>query len=400
MRLKAVLETVLYYRGDEEARMTSFYRDVFGLEQVSDVAFRIGGSLVLLFESEQSSVQSWPPAHGTVGPGHACFLCEPDDYDGWKQRIRGRGVAIIDEITWSEEVVSFYFHDPAGNVLEISRGDMWPLGSRRGPSSSEPASIPIAETLSYLQRVLPTPPARVLDVGCGCGELLQALGAEGYAVLGIDTNTESIAKAESRGGRAVQADFLSFEDDPFDVVFFGRSLHHIFPLSAALERVRELLAPGGLLVAEEFAIESVDAATARWLYDLDSVLQAAGMLGIDEHACHTGGQQRPNNHSGPGHENMHDPMERWSIEHAHDPPLTTGEVMVARITAAFEVRLAERVPYLYRSFCERLEASTRGAAVGRRVLELESTGIANRSLVAAGLRVVASPTAAEESQDP
>ena len=394
MELKAVLETVLYYRGGEEARMTFFYRDVLGLEQLADVAFRIGDSLVLLFESEQSSVQSWPPAHGAVGPGHACFLCEPDDYDGWKSRLKARGVTIIDDITWNGQVVSFYFNDPAGNVLEIAQGDMW-LGSGSGPGSSEPAHIPIAETISYLKRVVPPPPARVLDVGCGSGELLHALGAEGYAVLGIDTDTESITKTETRGGRAIEADFLSFDDEPFDVVFFGRSLHHIFPLSAALERAQQLLVPGGLLVAEEFAIESVDATTARWLYDLDSVLQAAELLRTDEPPHHAG-HHEPSNSTGPrGHADMHDPLERWRIEHEHDPPLTTGEDMVAAIAASFEMRVIERVPYLYRSFCERMEASARGTAVSRRVLELESAGILSEGLVAAGLRIVASCAAAK-----
>ncbi|HZJ50781.1 MAG TPA: methyltransferase domain-containing protein [Actinomycetota bacterium] len=395
MELKAVLETVLYYRGDEEGSMSSFYRDVLGLEQVSDVAFRLGDSLVLLFESEQSSVQSWPPAHGAVGPGHACFLCEPRDYDGWKSRLQARGVAIVDEITWNEQIVSFYFNDPAGNVLEISQGNMWPLGSRGGTGSSEPAQVAIAETISYLKGVLPAPPARVLDVGCGNGELLHALGAESYAVFGIDTDAESIARAEARGGRAIEADFLSFEHQPFDVVFFGRSLHHIFPLSAALERAQQLLVPGGLLVAEEFAIESVDTTTARWLYDLDSVLQAAELLRTDEPPHHAG-HHEPSNSTGPrGHADMHDPLERWRIEHEYDPPLTTGEDMVAAIAASFEVRLIERVPYLYRSFCERLEASARGTAVGSRVLELESAGIASGNLVAAGLRVVASSAAAK-----
>jgi SAM-dependent methyltransferase len=354
--------------------MTSFYRDVLGLEQVSDVAFRIDGSLVLLFQPEQSAVQSWPPAHGAVGPGHACFLCRPDEYDAWKTRLQALDVRIIDEISWNEHVVSFYFNDPAGNVLEISQGDMWPLGSRGGQESSEPAHIPIAETISYLRRVLPAPPARVLDVGCGRGELLNALGAEGYAVLGIDTDTESVARAEALGGRAIEANFLSFEDEPFDVVLFGRSLHHIFPLGAALERARELLAPGGSLVAEEFAVESVDASTARWLYDLDSVMQATGLLRNDEH----------------DRADIADPLERWRIEHFHDPPLTTGEDMVAGIAEAFEVRLVERAPYFYRSFCERLNASARGASVGRLLLELESAGISDGSLVAVGLRVVAS----------
>jgi catechol 2,3-dioxygenase-like lactoylglutathione lyase family enzyme len=39
-------------------------------------------------------------------------------------------VPIVEEIEWDNGVRSFYFHDPAGNVLEIAGGDMWPKGPR------------------------------------------------------------------------------------------------------------------------------------------------------------------------------------------------------------------------------------------------------------------------------
>jgi hypothetical protein len=35
-------------------------------------------------------------------------------------------VAVIEEIDWSRGILSFYFKDPAGNMLEIANGDMWP----------------------------------------------------------------------------------------------------------------------------------------------------------------------------------------------------------------------------------------------------------------------------------
>ena len=34
--------------------------------------------------------------------------------------------SILEEIEWENGVRSFYFHDPAGNVLEIADGDLWP----------------------------------------------------------------------------------------------------------------------------------------------------------------------------------------------------------------------------------------------------------------------------------
>ena len=71
-------------------------------------------------------MQDWPPPHGAVGRGHACFLAAPGDYDRWKEDLTARGVEILDETGWDTGLRSFYFEDPAGNVLEIAEGDIWP----------------------------------------------------------------------------------------------------------------------------------------------------------------------------------------------------------------------------------------------------------------------------------
>jgi SAM-dependent methyltransferase len=345
--------------------MRAFYRNVLGLEQVSEVAFRLGDSLVLLFDSEESSAQSWPPPHGSKGPAHACFVCDPHDYEKWKERLLSEGVAIIDEIEWNHHVVSFYFNDPAGNVLEIAQGDMWPRSRR-------PPPVAVADTVTFVAREL-LAPARVLDAGCGPGEVLRALMAQGYEVVGIDVDEEAVTRASANGGRALRADLLSFEDEPFDAVFFGRSLHHMSPLGAALERTRALLTRGGLLIAEEFALESVDFDTARWLYELDSMLETTGIVAHGPHA----------------HPEVDDPLERWRLEHVHDPPLATGEEMLAAISADFAIDSIERVPYLYRHLAERMHPSARAAALVRRLFELETAGIAEGRVEAVGLRVIA-----------
>jgi catechol 2,3-dioxygenase-like lactoylglutathione lyase family enzyme len=127
VQLEAVLETVLYYAPDQNAEIRHFYVDVLGLRALGGgLGFRVGSSLLLLFDREQSTVQSNPPPHGSHGPIHTCFTTDPDDYGAWKARLVDNEVAIIDEIDWPNGVRSFYFHDPAGNVLEIADGDMWP----------------------------------------------------------------------------------------------------------------------------------------------------------------------------------------------------------------------------------------------------------------------------------
>ena len=125
MRLKGVLETVLYHGSGEEDALARFYGEVLGLKRIGGgLTFRVGAGVLLLFDRERSSVQATPPPHGASGPVHTCFVA--DDYDDWMQRLAGEGVAILEERTWDNGVRSFYFHDPAGNVLEIADGDLWP----------------------------------------------------------------------------------------------------------------------------------------------------------------------------------------------------------------------------------------------------------------------------------
>jgi catechol 2,3-dioxygenase-like lactoylglutathione lyase family enzyme len=125
VQLTAVLETVLYHASGEEDALARFYGEVLGLPRIGGgLTFRVGAGVLLLFNRERSSVQSTPPPHGASGPIHTCFVA--DDYDGLKQRVADAEVPILEERSWDNGVRSFYFHDPAGNVLEIADGDLWP----------------------------------------------------------------------------------------------------------------------------------------------------------------------------------------------------------------------------------------------------------------------------------
>jgi catechol 2,3-dioxygenase-like lactoylglutathione lyase family enzyme len=128
VQLERVLETVLYYAPGQEADLKRFYGDLLGLHAVGrgGLTFRLGAGLLLLFDSEASSVQSKPPPHGAEGSIHTCFVADPGDYETWKRRLIDNDVAILDEIEWGNGVKSFYFHDPAQNLLEIAEGDLWP----------------------------------------------------------------------------------------------------------------------------------------------------------------------------------------------------------------------------------------------------------------------------------
>ncbi|HEX8869794.1 MAG TPA: methyltransferase domain-containing protein [Lentzea sp.] len=101
---------------------------------------------------------------------------------------------------------------------------------------------------------------RVLDVGCGTGNLLRATGKRhrNVSLTGMDPDLKMLARAESkirRAGLAARLDRgfaqeLAFPDDSFDVVFSSLMLHHLDTASKdeMLAQVRRVLRPNGVLV--------------------------------------------------------------------------------------------------------------------------------------------------------
>jgi catechol 2,3-dioxygenase-like lactoylglutathione lyase family enzyme len=127
----SVLETALYHDAGERDEMERFYEGVLALRRVSSwpdgIAYRIGDGVLLLFDRDGVKARGGPiSAHGSSGPGHACLVAADSEYEAWKGRLADAGVAITHEHDWDRDRRSFYFHDPAGNLLEIADGDLWP----------------------------------------------------------------------------------------------------------------------------------------------------------------------------------------------------------------------------------------------------------------------------------
>lgn len=130
--LDGVLETILYCDSSNESEVRHFYRDVMGLQQVGfDFAYRVGskGHVLLVFNRDETDHQDNPPPHGAIGKVHTCFTAAPGTYEQWRTYLEGRDIMTHSEIAWGNGMRSFYFDDPAGNVLEIAEGDFWPPGS-------------------------------------------------------------------------------------------------------------------------------------------------------------------------------------------------------------------------------------------------------------------------------
>jgi malonyl-CoA O-methyltransferase len=99
------------------------------------------------------------------------------------------------------------------------------------------------------------PPASILDVGCGTGQLTR-LVADKFpqaTVEGIDIATRAVSVAEHRfAGGAISfkvADALTFTSNhPFELIVSGSSFHWIEPLGSLFKNMARNLRPDGTMV--------------------------------------------------------------------------------------------------------------------------------------------------------
>jgi len=93
---------------------------------------------------------------------------------------------------------------------------------------------------------------RVLDLGCGDGQLSQRILAAGAIVTGVDASAEMVAAARLRGIAADEgnAEALPYPDAAFDAVFSNAALHWVCDQDAMMRQVRRVLRPNGRFVAE------------------------------------------------------------------------------------------------------------------------------------------------------
>ena len=102
-----------------------------------------------------------------------------------------------------------------------------------------------------IEAVLAVAPDRVLEVGCGEGELAERLTALAPEVVAVDQSPRMVELTRARGVDARVADIqeLPFADDSFDAVLAAWMLYHVADLDRGLSELARVLRPGGRLVA-------------------------------------------------------------------------------------------------------------------------------------------------------
>ena len=261
-----------------------------------------------------------------------------------------------------------------------------------------PYQLAIGQTLSFLTDVL-RGRHRVLEVGCGRGDVARRLGTSGVHVTALDVQLPD--PSPSPGVAFVERDFLHFDAPPFDAIVFTSSLHHISPLAAAIDRAYRLLVPGGLLVADDFDLEAPNVETLRWYYEIQDLLAAAELFSSEHvdpqpgaphgshHGSHHASHQASHQASPPAAALDGDVVQRWRDAHTHDPPLHTGVQMRRAIAERFDLHDVHGAAYLYRYITKHLPHDARGVAVAQHMYMSERRGIAEGTLTAVGLGIVA-----------
>ncbi len=98
------------------------------------------------------------------------------------------------------------------------------------------------------------PGARILDVGCGNGNIARGIGSLGYTVVGIDFSSDAIQYARSKNTlpnvefRVCSAEEVNVSEN-FDAVICSEVLEHLHQPELLVQTLSHILKSGAILIA-------------------------------------------------------------------------------------------------------------------------------------------------------
>jgi len=229
-------------------------------------------------------------------------------------------------------------------------------------------------TRDFIKRSLPARARRMLEIGCGSGELAASLLQDGISLIAIDNDADSIAAAQSLDVDARIAVWPDFDGGQFDAVLFTRSLHHIHPLNKAVQRAADSLVIGGRLIVEDFAYETADEKTLQWFADVIDRLDRAGLLLTGDDFLNAVRSKT-------------ETLKAWRENHESD--LHTAASILAELRKIFGELRCEEAPYYFRYLSRAIVSTADRDKILQDLAEEESRLIAKGTILALGRRFVA-----------
>jgi SAM-dependent methyltransferase len=229
-------------------------------------------------------------------------------------------------------------------------------------------------TYDFIKRFLSSKCRRILEVGCGTGELAARLSKDGYAIIAIDSDPDSVAAARRLGVDAHVATWPDFNEGRFDAVLFTRSLHHIHPLPESLKHAAESLAKGGLIIVEDFAYESTDEKTLDWFASAIRLLEATGSLTVNDEFLDKVLSKTAT-------------LRAWREN--HEKELHTAAEIDAQLEKMLGRVVRENAAYYFRYVANAISLTEKRDVILQALAEQEQTLAADGSIAALGRRFVA-----------
>ncbi|RMG26907.1 MAG: class I SAM-dependent methyltransferase [Bacteroidetes bacterium] len=126
-------------------------------------------------------------------------------------------------------------------------------------------SITLRQKRKWVEKYAGRKSGRLLDIGCGTGAFLNTMQKAGWQTLGLEPDEGARAYARQQYGLDVRKLEAMYElpAGQFDVISLWHVLEHVHQLHPCLQRIHELLAPGGTLFVAVPNYLSADAAHYR-----------------------------------------------------------------------------------------------------------------------------------------
>jgi SAM-dependent methyltransferase len=171
------------------------------------------------------------------------------------------------------------------------------MESPRSGAAVQPGGRPVCyyeQARPEVAALVPAECRRVLEVGCGCGELGRLLRSRGHHVTGIELVPEMAERAQRWLDRVetadIETDGFPFLPNSFDAVIFADVLEHLIDPWRVLWEAAGVLAGGGVVVASIPNVQNIDVLRrllrGRWEYRERGILDRGHLRFFTLHTIH------------------------------------------------------------------------------------------------------------------